>query len=154
MLSHKAKYALQALLGLAVHRGEGPVSAAVLARQERVPRPFLELILLELKGRGLVRSTRGPGGGYALARPPSRITVGEVIRIVDGPLALLPCVSVTSYRRCEECVSEEACGLRRVFLEVREATAGILDATSLADVLARSGAARPRRRGKQAPTRR
>src|SRR5271170_3433762 len=137
MLSHKAKYALKALLVLAKEHGQGPILISDIANRENVPRKFLELILLELKNNGLLQSKKGKGGGYSLARPPELIHVGDVLRIIDGPLAPLPCVSKTAYTRCDECRDERTCGVRLVMKDVRDATARILDATSLADLLKR-----------------
>jgi Rrf2 family protein len=137
MLSHKAKYALKALLVLAQEYGQGPILISEIADRETVPRKFLELILLELKNNGLLQSKKGKGGGYALARPPELIHVGDILRVVDGPIALLPCVSKSAYTRCEECRDERTCGIRLVMKDVRDATSQILDATSLADLLKR-----------------
>ena len=137
MLSHKAKYALKALLVLAQEYGQGPILISEIADRETVPRKFLELILLELKNNGLLQSKKGKGGGYSLARPPELIHVGDVLRVVDGPIALLPCVSKSAYTRCEECRDERTCGIRLVMKDVRDATSQILDATSLADLLKR-----------------
>jgi Rrf2 family protein len=138
MLSMKAKYGLRALTILAKEYGKGPVLIADLAKQERIPHKFLELILLELKKKGVLQSKKGKGGGYFLNRSPSATSVGEVIRALDGPLALLPCVSQTAYRRCDECPDERTCGIRSVMKEVRDSTARILDGTSLAEIVARS----------------
>lgn len=135
MLSKKSKYALRALLALAKEYGHGPVLIAELAERERIPKKFLELILLDLKNEGLLKSKKGKGGGYALGKAPERITVGQVIRAIDGPIAPVPCVSQTAYVRCDECVDEMTCGIRLVMKEVRDATARIVDHTSLADVL-------------------
>jgi Rrf2 family protein len=137
MLSHKARYALQAMILLARQYDHGYVLIADLAQQGKIPKKFLELILLGLKNRGLLRSRKGKGGGYALSRPPSEVTVGEVVRLIDGPLAPIPCVSVTAYGRCDGCVDERMCGVRLVMKEVRDAIADILDGTTFADVLAR-----------------
>ena len=101
MLSMKAKYGLRALTILAQAVWPGPVLIADLATKERIPRKFLELILLDLKKKGILRSKKGKGGGYHLSRPPADVSVGELIRALDGPLALLPCVSQTAYRRCD-----------------------------------------------------
>src|SRR4030095_13672727 len=98
------------------------------------PRKFLEAILLELKRHGIVESKKGKGGGYFLRRRPAEITCGEGIRVLDGPLAAVSCVSQTAYKRCAECVDEETCGVRMAMKEVRDATARILDHRSLADV--------------------
>src|SRR5215470_338319 len=138
MLSMKAKYGLRALTALARQYGKGPVLIGDLAKKERIPQKFLELILLELKKKGVLQSKKGKGGGYFLNRSPSATSVGEVIRALDGPLALLPCVSQTAYRRCDECPDERTCGIRSVMKEVRDSTARILDGTSLAEIVARS----------------
>ena len=133
-LSRKARYALRALYALANDEGNGPVLIADLAEREHIPHKFLEVILLELRNAGILRSKKGKGGGYALARAPREVTLGQIIRVVDGPLAPIPCVSERAYVRCEECVSEESCGTRMVMKEVRDAIAKILDGTTLADV--------------------
>jgi Rrf2 family protein len=135
MLTNKAKYALRALFALSEKYDEGPVLISDLAEQEGIPKKFLELILLELKNHGILQSKKGKGGGYFLGRTPDLIHLGQVIRIVDGPLAPLPCVSQTAYRRCDECEDELTCGVRMVMKEVRDATSKILDGTTLADVL-------------------
>jgi Rrf2 family protein len=137
MLSHKARYALQAMFLLAKNYDQGYILISDLAEQGRMPKKFLELILLSLKNRGLLRSRKGKGGGYALSRPPSEVTVGEVVRLVDGPLAPIPCVSVTAYARCDGCTDDRMCGARFVMKEVRDAIAEILDGTTFADILAR-----------------
>lgn len=137
MLNNKVKYAIKALLHLAREHGNGPVLIADLAEQERIPKKFLELILLELRNHGLLASKKGKGGGYYLNMNPDLISLGRVIRLMEGPLAPLPCVSQTRYERCAECVDEAACGLRMVMKEVRDATARILDGASLLDVLKR-----------------
>ena len=137
MLSKKAKYALRALLLLAKEHGRGPVLISDLAQRESIPKKFLELILLDLKNQGVLQSKKGKGGGYFLGRPPEKITLGYVIRALDGPLAPLPCASQTAYLKCEECKDEATCGIRIVMREVRDATARILDSTSLMDVLGR-----------------
>ena len=147
MLSRKAKYALKATLVLAERYGEGPVLISEIAAPEGLPRKFLELILLELKNQGLLQSKKGKGGGYAPAKPPDMITVGQVVRIIDGPIAPLPCVSRTAYRRCDECVDERTCGIRMVMKDVREATANILDSTTLADVIRRADAVKAGKEG-------
>lgn len=141
MLSKRAKYGLKALLALA-ESGHRPQRIADIAEREAIPKKFLELILLDLRNAGLLRSKKGAGGGYALARPADLVYLGEVVRLLDGPLAPLPCVSMTAYRRCDECADERTCGIRLVMKEVRDAIAGILDRTSLADVLRRVAEAR------------
>lgn len=139
MLSAKAKYGLKAMLFLAEHEGGGGIQGALIAESGNIPKKFLDSILLELKNAGLLRSKKGKGGGYALAKPAARITAGEIIRILDGPLALLPCASVTAYRPCEDCNDEAACQVRRLMQKVRDATAEILDNTTLRDMLVPSG---------------
>jgi Rrf2 family protein len=135
MLSKKSKYALKAMMVLAKEYGQGPVLISDMARRESIPHKFLELILLELKHQGLLQSRKGKGGGYFLGRDPSQISVGHIVRILDGSIAPLPCVSKTAYMRCLECRDERSCGLRIVMKEVRDATAKIMDSTSLADML-------------------
>ena len=134
MLSRKSKYGLKALLLLANNAGDQPVLIADLAARDAMPRKFLEAILLDLKRHGLVESRKGKGGGYFLRRRPDSITVGEVIRILEGPLALVPCVSRTAYMKCVECVDERTCGVRLAMKDVRDATARILDHLTLGDV--------------------
>ena len=138
MLSMKAKYGLLASVALAREHGKGPVLIADLAAAETIPRKFLELILLDLKRKGILESKKGRGGGYNLSRHPSLISVGEIIRSLEGPIALLPCVSQTAYKRCEECVDELTCGIRLVMKDVRDSTAAIFDGTTLEDLLNRS----------------
>lgn len=136
MISQKAKYALRALLALAEAQEGEPVFIGDIAEQQAIPRKFLEQILLDLKHQGLVVSRRGKMGGYLLLRRPETITFGEVLRIIDGPLAPLPCLSKMAYRRCEDCSDEKSCRIRRVFAGVAEATRGVLDSTTIADAIA------------------
>ena len=135
MLSQKAKYALRALLMLAEREPGRLVMVSEIAERENVPRKFLELILLDLKKQGVLVSQRGRGGGFALARPPEQITFGQVVRLTDGPIAPLPCASVTGYRRCNDCPDERTCAIRLVMRRVRDAMAEILDHTTLADAV-------------------
>jgi len=137
LLTNKTRYALKALIALAAQQDKEAVSIAELAEQEGIPRKFLEVILLELKKMGILQSKRGKAGGYALGKPAEKITLGYVVRMMEGPLAPVPCVSQTAYRKCDDCVDEKACGLRLVMKDVRDAIANILDATTLADVLER-----------------
>lgn len=133
MLSQKTRYALKALTLLTDYQREHdkPMSILELAEQGRLPQKFLEAILLELKNNGILQSKKGKGGGYFLGRPADGIMIGDVVRILEGPLALLPCVSQKFYKRCDNCISEETCGLHVLFKEVRDSTATILDSTSL-----------------------
>ena len=137
MLSQRSKYALRAMTMLAAQKPGELVLVAEIARSRKVPKKFLELILLDLKRRGLLFSRRGKSGGYCLAKPASKITFGEIIRITEGPLAPLACASLTAYRRCDDCEDEKACAIRRIMKGVRDATAGILDKATLADALKR-----------------
>jgi len=137
-LSKKAKYGLIALLTLAREHGGGPKLIVDLAEQDRIPRKFLELILLQLKNAGILGSRKGKGGGYFLAKEPSQITMGSAIRVLDGPLAPVPCVSESAYQKCAECDDERSCGIRLVMKDVRDSVADILDNTTLKEVLARS----------------
>jgi Rrf2 family protein len=130
MLAQKSKYALRALLVLAKEYGQGPVLISDIAHREALPQKFLELILLELRNHGILGSKKGKGGGYFLARRPELVHLGEVLRVLEGPLA-------TAYVRCAECRDERTCGIRMVMKDVRDATARILDQTSLADILKR-----------------
>jgi len=114
---------------------EGPVLIGSLAREEAIPLKFLEAILLDLKSRGLLESKLGRKGGYRLARPPSAITIGSIIRVMEGPLAPLPCASETAFKACEECVDVENCGTRIIMRRVRDAISDVLDRTTLADLL-------------------
>jgi Rrf2 family protein len=134
VISQKAKYALRALVALA--RSEGSMMIGEIAAKERIPRKFLEQILLELKHHGIVMSKRGKFGGYALLAPASKITFGKILRIVDGPIAPLPCLSLIAYRRCADCRTEEDCEIRRVFAKVATSAREVLDRTSIADALA------------------
>jgi len=132
MITKKAKYALKALLELtATYETKKPVLIAELAQRGRIPKKFLELILLELKNNGILESRKGKGGGYLLAKSPANILIGPVLRMIDGPLAPLPCLSQTAYRRCDECVDEAACSIRLVLKEVHDHQIQVLDNTSL-----------------------
>jgi Rrf2 family protein len=135
MLSKRAKYALKALIALASGPPGEPVRIQDIARRERIPQKFLEMILLELRNRGILQSKKGKGGGYYLVRDPKTVMVGQLIRQFDGPLAAVPCASQTAYARCQDCRDEAGCGVRWVMKEVRDATAKILDRTTLADML-------------------
>jgi Rrf2 family protein len=147
MISKKTKYGLKALIYLAREYDKGPILISDLAREERIPKKFLELILLTLKNYGILQSKKGKGGGYYLGKPPETISMGHVVRILDGPLAPVPCVSETAYAKCEECDDEHTCGIRLVMKEVRDAIASILDGTTLADVLEKVAKASQKEKG-------
>lgn len=139
MLSMKAKYALRALMVLAQSESKLMQTRAI-AEAADVPVKFLETILQDLKHSGIVASKRGIFGGYALAKEPAAISMGTVIRVLDGPLAPIRCASVTAYQRCDDCVSEATCAIRKTMVEVRSAIAGVLDTTSLEAMVRRQGA--------------
>jgi Rrf2 family protein len=135
MLSQRAKYALRAMVALASHSADTPVSVTAIARDAKVPRAFLEQIFSELRRRNLVVSHRGKQGGFLLAREPELISFADIIRHIDGPLALAPCASRTAYRPCAECVDVETCPLRPTLLEARDASARVLEHTTLAQAI-------------------
>lgn len=133
MLTNRAKYAIKALLHLARRRGEGPVGAGAIAEAEHIPLKFLELIMLQLRNHGLIRSKVGKGGGHELVKEPEEITLLMVVRIIDGPVAPLPCLSHTAYHRCEDCDDEKTCGTRKLFKSVHDATIESMSGMTLAD---------------------
>lgn len=137
MLSKKAKYGIQAVIALAKEnkKNKMPVQIGTLAKKEKFPKKFLELILLELRKQGILHSKLGAGGGYTLGRPADKISIGQIIRTLDGPLAPISCVSQTAYRKCDDCKDEKTCEVRKVMQKVRDASARILDGTTLADAM-------------------
>src|SRR5271163_2835042 len=136
MLSQKSRYALRALLVLAARADTSPMQISDIADSAKIPRKFLEAILLELKKPGIVRSHRGRQGGYALGRPAKDISFADILRVTDGPLALSPCVSVMAYRKCDDCFEEAVCAIRKALLAARDATAEILESRNLATAAA------------------
>jgi Rrf2 family protein len=135
MISQRAKYALRALVMLSgVEKGVS-LSIAEIAAEQRIPKKFLEQILLELKRHGIVESRRGKVGGYLMLRQPEDVTYGEVLRLIDGPIAPLPCLSIIAYKKCEDCKDEASCEIRKVFANVAAATREVLDKTSILDSL-------------------
>jgi Rrf2 family protein len=133
MLTQRSRYGLRAMLMLAREQdGAPPLPMSRIASEAQVPRKFLEIILTELKAADLVVSTRGKQGGFHLARAAHLISLGDIIRVIEGPLALVPCVSRTAYRKCKDCRDEATCEIRRAMMIVRDDTARILDGTSLA----------------------
>ena len=136
MLSSRAKYATRALLELTLQHTEGPVLIQSIAERQQIPLKFLEQILLALKQAGFVDSRKGRGGGYFLVKPPGAITLGAVVRVIDGPLAPISCVSLTAYQACG-CPEPDTCGLRTAWQEARNALTGVLDKTSFAEILKR-----------------
>jgi Rrf2 family protein len=151
-LSKRGEYGIKAMIDLASGWPERPVvQIKDIAEHEQIPAKFLEQILLLLKHAGLLQSKAGSGGGYHLAKPPSEITLGQIVRVLDGPLAPIRCVSKMAYERCV-CPDENTCGLRLVMLDVRNAIAAVLDHTSLADVAAREAAAQRAKESQPAET--
>ena len=141
MLTNKAKYGLKAVVHLSrLHPGDS-ASIAEIAEAEALPKKFLEAILADLRNAGFVKSRKGRGGGYALARTDDAIQIGDVIRALDGPLAPIPCASRTAYVPCDDCTDLAGCSVRLLMSEVRDAMADILDHTSLAEMRARADAA-------------
>ncbi len=153
-LTKRGEYGLKALIDLA---GQADPQAATqikaIAQRQQIPVKFLEQILLTLKNAGILRSRAGLGGGYYLAKDPAEITLGQVVRLLDGPLAPIPCVSQMAYERCV-CEDEATCGLRLTMLDVRNAIADILDQTTLADVSTRVERAQRKTTRRPAPTKR
>ncbi len=137
MLSKRAKYGLNALVELARARDEGHLSAATIAARANVPGKFLEAILLDLRHAGVISSTRGRTGGHWLRKHPEEVNMADVLRLFDGAIGLVPCVTRNYYERCEECVDELTCGIRDVFAEIRSASVEMLKNATLADLLVR-----------------
>lgn len=137
MLSKKCKYAIHALVYLADRYQQGPVHIQEIAERERIPKKFLEAILLELRNAKILHSKKGKGGGYYLYRNPKDVNLIEIIRLMDGAIAMLPCVSLNYYEPCEECRDEKTCGIRFAFIGVRDETLRILSETTLEQILER-----------------
>ena len=137
MLSKKTKYAIKALVILGKNMDQPPMQISRIAELEKIPKKFLEQILLDMRNAGFLYSKKGAGGGYALNKDPKDIYLVSIMRITDGPIAMVPCASLNFYHRCDECHQEVSCGIRDVFIEVRDATLKILTETSIADVIAR-----------------
>lgn len=140
VISKKAKYAINALTYLARRKEEGPVLISTISEEQNIPRKFLEAILLELKNEGYLDSKKGRGGGYFLVKDYDQVNMAEVMRLFDGPIALLPCVTYKYYERCEECEDEKTCGIRDVVLELRNQTVSMLKEASLEKILKREKA--------------
>jgi len=133
MLSKKTQYAFKALMHLAHEYDKGPVLIADISKKRKIPLKFLENILLELKRAEILDSKKGKGGGYFLAKHPKKIQLAEVLRLIDGPISLLPCVSLHFYERCKNC-DEKSCGLHKVMSSVRDANLAILEKKTVADI--------------------
>lgn len=137
MLSKKTKYAINALVYLAKRKDQGPILISEISKSENIPPKFLENILLRLKTAAILSSKKGKGGGYYLLKPAHEVNMAEIMRLFDGPIALLPCVTHTYYEHCAECKDEEVCGIRDVFFEVRKATVNLLKNATLEEILKR-----------------
>jgi len=148
-LSTKGEYASRAMLELSLQHRTGPLHIRTISAAQDIPERFLEQILLLLKRAGYLRSKKGPHGGYVLARPPAEITVAEIIRVMDGPLAPIDCVSVTAH---EACSRERFCGLRWLWKECRDALAEILERTTFADLAEKTQQAKKRTGGVKRPS--
>ncbi len=136
MLTNKGKYGLKAMVHLAGLQPGALAQVQDMADSNAIPKKFLDQILSELRNSGMVFSKKGKGGGYALARPASEISVGQIVRVLDGPLAPIQCASVTAYRACDDCSDEKACAVRLMMVQARNAIAAVLDSQSLADMRA------------------
>lgn len=134
MLSKKTKYGLKALRYLAAQEDNRPVLIAEIAQSENISQKFLEAILLDLKKNGILSSKKGKGGGYYLLKDPKNISMASVIRILEGPIAWLPCVSLNYYEKCVDCPDEETCSLHRIMIEVRDNTLKVLENKSIMDM--------------------
>ncbi len=141
VLTSKGKYGLKAIIHLAGLEAGATAQVAEIAQKNNISKKFLDAILLDLRNAGMLRSKKGPGGGYALAKPARTIMVGAVIRALEGPVAPIACASRSAYRPCEDCSDTEACSVRAVMGEVRDAIAEIVDNTTIADLVRRSQAA-------------
>lgn len=143
MLTNKGKYGLKAMVHLAGLAAGETAQIAEIAQRNNISRKFLDAILLDLRNAGLLRSKKGPGGGYALAQPAGTIKVGAVIRALEGPIAPIACASRSAFRPCQDCGDVEGCVVRALMSEVRDAMAAVLDSTSIADLAGRAAAYRP-----------
>ncbi|MGY3052109.1 Rrf2 family protein [Pedobacter sp. UYEF25] len=137
MLSKKTKYAIKALVVLGKNKDNPPMQIQKIAEQEHIPKKFLEQILLDLRNAGFLFSKKGAGGGYSLNKKPEDIFLVQVMRVTDGPIAMVPCASLNFYHKCEECEDEKTCGIRSAFIDVRDATLKVLSETSVAHIIAR-----------------
>ena len=133
MLSKKTQYALKALIYLAKKKTTGPVLISEISKKKKIPLKFLESILLELKKSEILESKKGKGGGYFFAQDPKKVPIAKVMRLIDGPIALLPCVSLNFYEKCKNC-DEKKCGLSNVMISVRDASLKILEKKTIADI--------------------
>ena len=134
MFSKKTQYAFKALTFMAERKKEGPVLIAEIAKKKKIPLKFLENILLELRKAGILESKKGKGGGYFFKIEPKDISLAQIMRLIEGPIALLPCVSLNFYQKCKDC-DEKKCGLNRVMKQVRDNTLKILENKTVSDLV-------------------
>ena len=137
MLSRKTKYGIKALTFLAQQDGNDPTQISVIASSENISQKFLESILLTLKKAGILGSKKGKGGGYYLLKEASNIRIAQVYRVLEGPIAMVPCVSLNFYEKCDDCPDEGACSVHNLMIQVRDSTLNILENTTLADIIAK-----------------
>ncbi|MFK5973033.1 MAG: Rrf2 family transcriptional regulator [Flavobacteriaceae bacterium] len=135
MLSKKTKYGLKALTYLASQKDRKPVQIAEIAKKENISQKFLETILLTLRKTGFLGSKKGKGGGYYLIKDPSEVLMTDVMRVLEGPIAMVPCVSLNFYEKCEDCPDEKACAVNKLMLQVRDSTLSVYRNNTLADIL-------------------
>lgn len=135
MLSKKTKYGIKALTYIARKNDNAPVLISEIATEEKISKKFLEAILLQLKNNGLLGSKKGKGGGYYLIKSPEEIKVAKLIRVLEGPIAMLPCVSLNFYERCDDCTDEYKCGLNKLMIEVRDNMLVVLENKTLKDLI-------------------
>jgi Rrf2 family protein len=135
MLSRKTKYGIKALIYLALRNNDAPASIASIADAQNIPHKFLEAILLELRKNSILGSRKGKGGGYYLLQSADQVRMSSVHRILEGPIAMLPCVSLNFYQKCDDCPDEEACAVNRLMIKVRDNTLQILENQTLADLI-------------------
>ena len=137
MLTNKGKYGIKAMIHLAKLEPAETAQGADIAQRNNIPKKFLDAILFDLRNAGMLRTKKGPGGGYALAIPARSIKVGAVVRALDGPLAPIACASRTAFRKCDDCDDSPTCAIRLVMTRVRDATASVLDTTTIAELAGR-----------------
>lgn len=135
MISKKTKYGLKALAYLAKVEADTPVQISSIARDENISQKFLESILLSLRKAGFLGSKKGKGGGYYLLKEPNEIAIASVFRILEGPIAMVPCVSLNFYEKCDDCPDEAACDVHRLMIQIRDNTLAILENNTLADFI-------------------
>ena len=135
MLSKKTKYAIKALVLLGKNTSNSPMHIAEIAERENIPKKYLESILGELRNAGFLYSRKGSGGGYVLGKPPEEILLVQILRLTDGPIAMVSCASMNYYHKCDECIDEATCGIKQTFIGIRDASLKILTDTSIADLI-------------------